>query len=483
MTGWAPRVARERALAELDRQVAAAPEGVELRFRRAGCLAALGRTEEAKHDYLGVLARAPTHFGALNDLGTLLYDSGYRTAARTAYAEAVARHPDNPLGHINLANLLLAASEMIEARHHYETALRLAPDHTEAHRGLANLLTELGESDAAERHRRRAFTGNAVTTLPYRGAGRPVSVLVPISGVGGNIPTRPLLDDRVFQASMLVPEYHDAEAPLPPHDLVFNAIGDADLCRPALAAAIRLIARTTAPVLNRPEAVLATGRAENAKRLAPIPGVVAPRVSIFPRAHLVSSDGAAVLMAQGFAFPLLLRTPGFHTGRHFLRVDGPGDVAAAAASLPGEHVAAIEFLDARSPDGTVRKYRVMMIDGALYPLHLAIATRWKVHYFTADMEADATHRAEEAEFLADMDAVLGPAAVAALTKIQKTLGLDYAGIDFGLGPKREILLFEANATMVINPPLADDAHGAYRRAPVERALTAVRTMLTRRRGC
>ena len=35
---------------------------------------------------------------------------------------------------------------------------------------------------------------------------------------------------------------------------------------------------------------------------------------------------------------------------------------------------------------------------------------------------------------------------------QTTLGLDYAGIDFGLRATGEILLFEANATMVVNPP-------------------------------
>ena len=44
-------------------------------------------------------ARSPSHRAALNNLGTLLHDTGYRTAARTAYAEAVgaaSRRPDEP---------------------------------------------------------------------------------------------------------------------------------------------------------------------------------------------------------------------------------------------------------------------------------------------------------------------------------------------------------------------------------------------------
>ncbi len=63
-----------------------------------------GQAEDAKRVYLDILAKAPTNFAALNDLGALLKDMGYRSAARTAYAQAVACHPDNPIGHVNLAN-------------------------------------------------------------------------------------------------------------------------------------------------------------------------------------------------------------------------------------------------------------------------------------------------------------------------------------------------------------------------------------------
>jgi hypothetical protein len=41
----------------------------------------------------------------------------------------------------------------------------------------------------------------------------------------------------------------------------------------------------------------------------------------------------------------------------------------------------------------------------------------------------------------------------------------------------DLLLFEANATMVVNPPEPDE-RWAYRRPAVERILAAVRRMLT-----
>jgi hypothetical protein len=117
----------------------------------------------------------------------------------------------------------------------------------------------------------------------------------------------------------------------------------------------------------------------------------------------------------------------------------------------------------------------------LYPLHLAISSHWKIHYFTAEMADSPEHRAEDARFLDDMPGVLGPRAMAALEHIQRTLGLDYAGIDFGLSPDGEVHLFEANATMLVNAP-EPDVRWAYRRPAVERVFAAVRRMLWERAG-
>ena len=200
-----------------------------------------------------------------------------------------------------------------------------------------------------------------------------------------------------------------------------------------------------------------------------------------PRALLAGPDAAATLARHGFEFPLLIRTPGFHTGRHFLRIETIANLPAGLSELPGEDLTVLEYLDARGPDGKARKYRVMMIDGGLYPLHVAVSSHWKIHYFTADMADSPEHRAEDAEFIENMAAVLGPRAIAALGEIQARLGLDYAGIDFGLSATGEILLFEANATMVVNPPEPDEKW-AYRRPAVERIYASVRRMLTTRAG-
>ena len=472
---WPPQRARESALHEIDGRIASDPGAMSLRLERACLLAEMGRTPEARNAYLDLLAREPSHRLALNNLGTLLHSTGYRTAARTAYAEAVARHPGDPMGHVNLGNVLHESGEFPAAREHYETALRLDPGHAEAHQGLAYVLAELGDEEGAQWHRRKGFEDRPVIALPYRGEGPPVSLLLLVSSVGGNIPTRNLLDDRVFGTFVVVPEFYDPKVPLPPHQVVFNAIGDADLAAPSLNAAQAVVALTTAPVINLPSAVLATGRADHA-RLSRLPGVAMPVTVTLPRELLSSPEAAATVARHGFRFPLLVRTPGFHTGRHFLRVEGPEALAGAVAELPGRELTVIEFLNARAADGKVRKYRVMMIGGELYPLHVAISSHWKIHYFNAEMAEQADHRAEDAEFLENMPEVLGPRAMEALAHIQATLGLDYAGIDFGLSATGDLLLFEANATMVVNPPEPGE-RWAYRRQAVERIFAAVRRML------
>ncbi len=473
---WQPWLLREAALKEMDAKLSVKPHAVELLFDRARLLTELGRTEEARRAYFDLLALSPSHFGALNDFGALLYSTGYRTAARACYAEAAARHPDNPIAHVNLANALLKEEERALAREHFEQALRAAPDHPQAHQGFAQLLWELGDWEAAERHRRIGFQNRSVVALPYRGRSQPVPALLLVSAMGGNIPILPFLDDRIYLVTVIVTEFFDPALSLPPHRLMINAIGDADLCQPALEAAVKLAAQTQAPVLNHPEAVLKTGRIANALRLGQVPGVITPAMISLPRTVLTAPDALASLAGRGFTLPFLLRAPGFHNGQNFFRIENASDPTAALDALPGRDITVMQFLDARGAGGKIRKYRVMMVGGELYPLHAAIAHHWKIHYATAEMAGHPEHLAEEDAFLNNMPEALGHRAMAALERIRDALGLDYAGADFSVNAKGEILLFEANAPMIVYLPEPDEQWD-YRRAPVERILSAIRTML------
>jgi hypothetical protein len=436
---------------------------------RAKRFAGEGRNSEAFGAYLALLQRLPNHLSGLHGLGRLAYRTGHRSAARTAYEQLVSHWPLDTAGRINLGCLLQEDGDLDGARLQFKAALGIDPALTEPHRGLARIAQDLGDSEAADRHWRLSFPGQATAIQPCRGNAQAVPLLMLVSTRGGNIPTQHILDDRIHAVTVLYAEYYRPELPLPPHGLIFNAIGDADRCGTALAAAEAIVTRSGKPVINHPARVAGTGRAANAERLSSLPGLRAPRMRTLRRGELED--------LSSFAFPLLLRAPGFHTGQHFLRVEQLQDLPQAAAALPGDELLAIEFLDARGPDGRSRKYRAMWIGGAFYPLHLAVSAEWKVHYFSADMLASDTHRDEERRFLEDMPAVIGTRAMTALAHIAAALELDYAGIDFALGEDGSLLLFEANATMLINPP-GPEPIWDYRRPATARALTAARELLT-----
>jgi aromatic-L-amino-acid decarboxylase len=447
-----------------------------LLFLKGNLLEQMGRPAEARRSYASLLALDPDHVGALNNLGNLLFVSGERARAQQLYATAVSKHADNLMSRVNLANALIQAGEFAEAREHCEHALTVDPCFQQAHAGLSFVFADQGDAAQAAFHRRAAFEDRCIIKKKYCGDQPPITVLELIPGCGGGTRIDIFLSDRIFQRYLVVADFYHPGMALPPHQLVINAIGDVDVAAEALAGAQSLLQHTKAPVINRPSAVLGTSRCDITRRLAGVPGIVTPKTITLSRKLLAAPDAQSTLALHGLGFPLLLRTPGFHGGEHFVKVETPSDLPSELEKLPGRDLTAIQYLDAHRSDGKARKYRAMMIDGRLYPLHAAIASQWKIHYFSAEMADYPEHRAEEASFLENMPAVLGPLAMTALTEIEKTLGLDYGGIDFGLNERGEVLLFEANATMAVVSPDADPRWD-YRRPAIERIWKAVGKML------
>ena len=353
------------------------------------------------------------------------------------------------------------------ARAHYLRALEVDPGFAPAHRGLGRSY-DLDGDPRAKTHWALAGEGGCERRAK-RGVGPGVPVLLIASARLGNMPISPWLDDGLFDAHILEAESFDGDI-LPPHALMINLIGDADLCADALDRAEKIAALSKAPLLNPPTLVAATGRLDNARRLGAIPDVETPRMRRLSRQDFCQIDNEA--------FPLLLRAEGFHSGRHFHRVERREDLATALAALPGDEIIVMSPLDARGADGLHRKYRAMAIGKKWFPLHLAVSADWKVHYFSADMGARPEPRAEERRFLDDMPSALGPRAFGALDAIAETVGLDYFGVDFALAPNGALRVFEANAAMaMLDPP--PELVWDYRRPALAAARAAAREMVLR----
>ena len=440
-----------------------------LRHAIADTLTALGRHDEALRFHRLVLdtASGPARRIALQ--------RGAASAARAGHDDEADRYrqelhhalrADLPMSGpmlaaelINAGNDAAASNRHAKAEAYLREALTLAPN---MGHGTQTLIVSLIKQDrvaeareVAVRHYARTSFWRVKPRAPTR------ATLLTLVALHGNTPEQHLLARLGFGLIVWQVEFgpeHDAQ--MPPYDLVLNQISDPDHGEAALKAAIRFAGRCRAPILNPPDRIAVTRRDLLPDLLGGIEGLMIPKV-IRLAEPIDPSDSWRAACASGLAAPLIGRAAGRHGGDKTtlspdeaeLRQDWP---------LLGEREATYltEFHDYRSPDGHCRKYRVIFVDRRPFPYHLAISQHWLIHYFSADMLAHAWKREEELHFLSDMGSALGPLAMSVLHEVGRRMDLDFCGIDFTLLPDGRILLFEANATMLVHPeeagsPLAD----------------------------
>lgn len=265
---------------------------------------------------------------------------------------------------------------------------------------------------------------------------------------------------------------------LPKIDLIVNSVACPDLSGESLHHIDAYLKHFEGiPVINAPEKVLLTKRADGPTRLGTLPGVR------FPQTLRVANDAPLQTVADrieglGLGYPMILRHPGSQTGKSVEKVD---DRAALERYLTDSSDApdfyVIEYIDCRGPKGFHRKTRCFFIDGVFYPVANLANDHWQIH--SGDryrvMHQNAEMQKEEQRYLADPEAYLGETAMRALHAISDVIQLDFFGIDFTVTPKGELVIFEANAAMRHNFDHADNF--PYTRAPLQRVSKAFNRML------
>lgn len=415
-------------------------------------------------------------FVLLRAARTLIDQKKFETA-QELIAPFVDRFPEHSEAHYLLARAEVGLWHFDIAETLYERAIALDTRRLESYSGLATLYERTKEYKKADKTWRRAFEFGAIFKRPFLGKGEPqIRVLVITSVLSGNIRFMRFLNTREFQITSIIAESYTPDLFLPEHDVVFQAIGDVELCVRAVEIAREIAARSNKPLINDPSCIVHTSREENSVRFRELENVVTPLTVTFDRNQLVVEDAERFLLDQGFVYPMLMRSPGYFNGSFFEKVDSKEDIARVVGELPGDDIIVIQYIDTTRADGTIRKYRVMGIDKKLYPLHLAISYNWKIHYFSANMRDKQEFRDEEYAFLYDTENVLGPKVMTALHGIVETLGLEYCGIDFTVNDAGEVVVFEANATMALLLP-DNSPEWNYRREPIQNALKAAKDLI------
>jgi hypothetical protein len=154
--------------------------------------------------------------------------------------------------------------------------------------------------------------------------------------------------------------------------------------------------------------------------------------------------------ALAAASTILVRPVGTHGGDEFEKIDGLAELTALLAHRPETDRYFIEYIDYRSSDGYFRKYRFILVDGQILPYHLAIAGEWKVHHDSTDMADHVWMQREEEAFLSNPATVFNASHYRALREIHARIGLEYFGVDCGLDGSGNLVVFEANASMLVH---------------------------------
>lgn len=234
---------------------------------------------------------------------------------------------------------------------------------------------------------------------------------------------------------------------------ILNLITDPDQSPRTLEILVKLLRDYRGEVLNRPEAVLRTARDMVARRLDGTPGLVVPKVirlrSARPELAMQAIERA------GMSYPVIVRLAGTHTGKIVGLFDSADQFRAPFAG-DGEHIVT-EFVDFRSPDGLYRKYRSFFIGTRIIFRHMLASDKWNVH--ARDRLGFMVERPEQLEeekaLFAAPEGAFPPSIIETLQAIRDRMGLDYFGVDFGIGADGRAVLFEANATMNFFPFMSD----------------------------
>jgi glutathione synthase/RimK-type ligase-like ATP-grasp enzyme len=283
-----------------------------------------------------------------------------------------------------------------------------------------------------------------VADIPQKPALR-VLALAAASDLGANTPVDFLLagSDVSLATLYLGPEV-PLPAAIPDHDV---AIVLAPASEEKTLAAIENLTRCwNTPLLNPPARIRGLERDLLYRNLSGVEGLVIPPTLRVERTSL--SQGLPSDL--GLCFPIIIRPFGSHAGFGLSKIESPEALGAYLKERPEDGFFISPFIDYASADGHFRKYRVALIGGTPYPVHMAVCEEWKVWYLNADMALSATNRAEEARFLLAFDQTFGTRYSQTLAEVAQRIGLDYVLIDCAETRDGKLLVFEADHCAIVH---------------------------------
>jgi tetratricopeptide (TPR) repeat protein len=410
-----------------------------------------GRPQEAIELYVQALKLNPGHWPSRTNLVQALMATRQYLFAKALVLELIGERPQDAQMHHLLGKICFELGELESAVEYFRQATILNPRDADAIYWIGGIKQMLGESEAAEAAYAQAALIQPFISRPAAKFPADFHVLALYAPFAGNLPTGYLFKDAAYDTDTLAlfaSSEYDAAPLKKDAQVVVNLISDADQAGALLPLAADLADRLGKPIVNDPRKIQNTTRDAIAARIDGIPGC---RIAKVLRQKAGADLSVATLQAAlSFSPSILVRPVGTHGGDDFEKVEGPAELARFLAQPPDTDRYFIEYIDYRSADGYFRKYRFIFVDGQILPYHLAIANEWKVHHDSTDMVDHRWMQQEEEAFLNNPAGVFNSGHYQILREIQQRIGLEYFGIDCGLDRSGNLVMFEANASMLVH---------------------------------
>ena len=409
------------------------------------------RPEQAIGLYVQALTLNPGHWPSRTNLVQALMATRQYLLAKLLLMELVEERPQDAQIHNQLGKLHFELNELESAIECFRHAAVLNPRDSDSLYWIGGIKQKMGEIRDAEAAYAEAAQIQPLIRRPAAMVPAHFRVLALFAPFAGNMPTGYLFKDTVYDIDTLAvfaSSDYDVELLKQDVQIVVNLVSDADQADALLPLAADLVGRLGKPVVNDPRKIQRTTRDAAAALLQGIPDCRIPRVL---RQKAGTDLAVETLQAALSCSPtVLVRPVGTHGGDDFEEIEASAALMASLAQRPDTDRYFIEYIDYRSADGYFRKYRFIFVNEQILPYHLAISNEWKVHHDSTDMVDHQWMQREEEAFLDNPAAVFSPSHYRVLCEIQQRIGLEYFGIDCGLDRSGNLVVFEANASMLVH---------------------------------
>lgn len=291
-----------------------------------------------------------------------------------------------------------------------------------------------------------------------------------------NTPLEFLVEGRevALETLYLSPD-EDFPSALPEHDVAFVAVAEMDANQAILEKIDAAMRASPHNIVNQPGLIARLTRDGAWSLLHDAPGASFPANERVDRARLVAlGKGEAPVL-----YPIIARPVGSHAGEGLCKIDSAEEILAFLGEQSASQFYIAPFVDYRSGDGLFRKYRIVLIEGVPYAVHMAVSKNWMVHYLNADMFENEANRAEEAHFMARFEAEFAARHAAAFAEVRRRTGLDYLLLDCSETRDGALLIFEVGTAMIIHM-LDPEVVFPYKRPQMEKVFDAFEHMLRRK---